>query len=182
MTQHLWSVFLPLFVFTSPSLFSHTHTPPPHTNTHTLPAVSHLSVSLSVVIDLCSGQWLMDLWGTQASLHTNSVNSLRALKLGLWSKNCWQVSGHASNTAAHTHNHPPHRPPASAVEGYYSRWLLLLHTDVFRCECVRLCQVEQDVWSTPYSRMEKKSKQKDVLRLRTDNTFIIVCISYSIAT
>lgn len=44
------------------------------THTHTQSALSHLSFSLSLVIDLRSGHHLMGLKGAQASLHTNSMS------------------------------------------------------------------------------------------------------------
>lgn len=45
-----------------------------HAHTHTQSALSHLSFSLSLVIDLRSGHHLMGLKGAQASLHTNSMS------------------------------------------------------------------------------------------------------------
>lgn len=154
---YLQSVFFPC----SSLGLSHTQI---HTRSHTLPAVSQLSVSLSLVIDLCSGQRLMALWRARASLHTNSVNrcSSSALKSGLWSKNfCFESQIPPTRIWICIHGCPPFSKSSylsifehlssncshrNALRGNSRR--LLLHVEVSRCECVHLYEAKPFVWST----------------------------------
>lgn len=152
------SLSFPSFVSRS---LSHTEI---HTHTHTLPAVSQLSVSLSLVIDLCSGQRLMALWRARASLHANSVNrrSSSALKSGLWSKNfCFESQSPPTRIWICIHRClAPWKSSFQSIFEHLSSNCscenalrvnsrrLLLHVEVSRCECVHLYEAKPFVWWT----------------------------------